>query len=55
MREKISERTCFREIELQRDQVSESERESERESVRESVRERGSEREGQRERVPEID
>ena len=30
-RERMSERTCFREIELERDQVSERERERERE------------------------
>ena len=38
-RERVSERTCFRAIELERDQVSEREKERERE--RESVRKRG--------------
>ena len=34
----MRERTCFREIGLERDEVSERERESERESVRERWR-----------------
>ena len=42
-RERMSERTCFKKIELKRVQVSERERERERE--------RESEREGERERV----